>query len=181
MRFPPLAVIGGSSPDQGQTAPGLPLGEITCLGFQTTFACRAGMYESLMLLAQRKPGKSPGAILHSPGDYSSAFPGCRASGLAAFSGRARRIRPSIEAVSSKQQREESYFDEPSNIRKCRVQGGHPLVEVWWQSLQDYAFVMLCPWGVSFTRYPAAARASRSSSLRFQFFSLRAMARSSAIC
>ena len=48
-------------------------------------------------------------------------------------------------------------------------------------LDYYILVILCPCGVSFTRYPAAAKASRSSSLRFQFFSLRAWARSSAIC
>ena len=36
-----------------------------------------------------KAGKIPGKKLVFPGDYSPAFPGCFASGLAAFSGRAR--------------------------------------------------------------------------------------------
>jgi hypothetical protein len=36
------------------------------------------------LLAQGKPGKSQGENSFSPGDYSLAFPGCFASGLAAF-------------------------------------------------------------------------------------------------
>ena len=45
--------------------------------------------ECLGLLAQRKPGKSQGKSELFPVDYSPAFPGCSASGLAAFSGRAR--------------------------------------------------------------------------------------------
>jgi hypothetical protein len=46
-------------------------------------------YERLGLLAQRKPGKSQGKSELFHGDGSPAFPGCFASGLAAFSGRAR--------------------------------------------------------------------------------------------
>ena len=45
--------------------------------------------ECLGLLAQRKPGKSQGKSELFHGDGFPAFPGCFASGLAAFSGRAR--------------------------------------------------------------------------------------------
>ncbi len=48
-----------------------------------------GLRKATGFLAQRKPGKSEGKSLLFPTDYSLAFPGCKASGLAAFSRRAR--------------------------------------------------------------------------------------------
>ena len=46
-------------------------------------------YECLGLLAQRKPGSSSEKSELFPEDDPPAFPGCNASGMAAFSGRAR--------------------------------------------------------------------------------------------
>ena len=63
--------------------PGPAIGEITLLGISTTSACRAGVTESLRASGPRKPGKSEGESKISPTDYSLAFPGCKASGLAA--------------------------------------------------------------------------------------------------
>ena len=63
--------------------PGPAIGEITLLGISMASACRAGVTESLRASGPRKPGKSEGESKLSPADYSLAFPGCKASGLAA--------------------------------------------------------------------------------------------------
>ena len=70
-------------PNQGPEDPGPAIGEITLLGISTASACRAGVTEGLKASGPRKPGKSEGESKLSPTDYSLAFPGCKASGLAA--------------------------------------------------------------------------------------------------
>ena len=70
-------------PNQGPEDPGPATGEITLLGISTVSACRAGVTEGLKASGPRKPGKSEGESKLSPKDYSLAFPGCDASGLAA--------------------------------------------------------------------------------------------------
>ena len=70
-------------PNQGPEDPGPAIGEITLLGISTVSACRAGVTEGLKASGPRKPGKSEGESKLSPADYSLAFPGCEASGLAA--------------------------------------------------------------------------------------------------
>ena len=71
-------------PNQGPEDPGPATGEITLLGISTASACRAGVTESLRASGPRKPGKIRGENSFSPTDYSLAFPGCKASGLAAL-------------------------------------------------------------------------------------------------
>ena len=72
-------------PNQGPEDPGPAIGEITLLEISMASASRAGVTESLRASGPRKPGKSQGKSELFPGDYSLAFPGCFASGLAAFS------------------------------------------------------------------------------------------------
>ena len=50
---------------------------------RTNSACCAEVTKSLRASGPRKPGKSEGESELSPADYSLAFPGCKASGLAA--------------------------------------------------------------------------------------------------
>ena len=69
--------------EAGDFAPWTLLGEHTSRIYTSTFAIRAGVYESWKASGPRKPGKSQRKSLLFPWDYSKAFPGCKASGLAA--------------------------------------------------------------------------------------------------
>ena len=77
--------LGLFAPDPNQVPedPGPAIGEITLLEISMASASRAGVTESLRASGPRKPGKSQGKSELFPGDYSLAFPGCFASGLAA--------------------------------------------------------------------------------------------------
>ena len=56
---------------------------VRCRDKQTSSACHAGVTESLKASGPRKPGIIQGEKCIFPLDYSLAFPGCNASGLAA--------------------------------------------------------------------------------------------------
>jgi hypothetical protein len=76
---------------QGRDAPGPSLGEKTCRSIPNKHRLTRWGLRKFEASGPRKPGKSQGKSLLFPGDYSPAFPGCFASGLAAFSRQARSI------------------------------------------------------------------------------------------
>ena len=69
-----MGALRPQTPDQRSSTSGHQPATKLCLEEQTTSACRAGVYESLKLLAHRKPGKSHGENELSPWEYSRLSP-----------------------------------------------------------------------------------------------------------
>ena len=99
-----LGALRPQTPDQRSSTSGLPLSEITGLGKTNNLRLSPWGLRKYEASGPRKPGKSQGKSELFPQDYSPAFPGCAAFGLASFGCRARSTRLSKLTISPKQQR-----------------------------------------------------------------------------
>ena len=112
-------------PYQGNDSPG-PLTWRSCLdGFTYGHRLPRWGLRKFEGFWPKKAGKIPGGKLAFPWDYSQAFPGCFASGLAAKGGRARSTTAASFAILSKQQRELAFFPRQV-ISAGEGAGDHPL-------------------------------------------------------
>ena len=129
---------------QGRDAPGPSLGEAACKNISNKRRLRRWGLRKFEASGPRKPGKSLGKSSLFPRDYSLAFPGCFASGLAAKGGRARSTRPSSFAILSNATAGTKSSQRIEQFPQERVQGIIPCRGVWGRG---------CPSGFLFPSNP----------------------------
>ncbi len=113
--------------------------------FRTNTACRAGGYENLRLLAQESREIPRGKASFPLRDSSPAFPGCKASGLAAFSGRARSKTATSLTIFFKQQRESDDSTRHPYSAEVGSRGFNPLVGCGAKPRMSPFVLHFCKW------------------------------------
>ena len=125
MRFPPQAVIGGSSCARGVTPLNPHSAKQLARIYRTSAACGAGVYESLMASGPRKPGKPQGKARFPPGVLPWLSPDASHQGwppkAAGPEAQGRQVLLSLPL----QQREPSCLNASSNFRRRGCRGSSP--------------------------------------------------------